>query len=207
MTQLSGGDDDLWARAQAEVDSTPPEPAHRRAARERYDRRLTRVTVVLGGTAVALLLLSPLVDPGDDASTWRLVTGLTVGVLGLLLAIGGTLARPFGSSPLASPLAWLSGRQRKELRRQVRAGDVVVPARLPLARLQARVMVGQHTDLLPQVDLMIVFVGLSIADDSGSRTVLTWLFVAAVGGAAFLQYRDARLARRFLAEHPAPDGT
>jgi len=81
MTQVSEDGGDLWARAQEVLDSTPPEQAHRQAARERYDRRLLRISAVLAGAALALGLITPLVDPGEDPSAWRVVTAVTVVVL------------------------------------------------------------------------------------------------------------------------------
>jgi MFS family permease len=202
VTQVSDEEGDLWARAEAEMHRTPPEPAHRQAARERYDRRLARFSVVLAGAAVALGLLTPLLDPGDDPATWRGVIGLAVVVLGLLLMLFGPLARPFGSRrELTRPLEWLSAKQRKELRQQVRSGDVV-PARRPLAQLQARAMIDRRVDGLPQVGLVIGFVGLWIWDHSWPRTVLTSLLVAVTAVMAIQQFRDERLARRFLEEHP-----
>ena len=205
MTQVSGDEQDLWARAQAALTSTPPEPAHRQAARRRYDRRLVRLSDGLAGTALALAFLTRLVNPGDGPSTWRVVTALTVGVLALLLMGVGPLARPFGPPPGFAPLAWLSGRQRKELARQVRTGDALL-ARLSLVRLQARAMVHRRVDRIPQVGLVTGFVGLAIWDHSWWRTLTSTLLVAGMVVVACIDRRDARLARRFLEEHPAPDG-
>jgi hypothetical protein len=202
MRRAADEDADLWARAEAALDSTPPEPAGRQAARERYDRLVAGVCVVLTGTAVALGFLLPLLESSGDRSTWRLVSGPTVVVLALLLMTVAPLARPSGSTrELTRPLEWLSGAQRQELKRQVRGGSAV-PTRRPLARLEARAMIDGRGDGLPLFGLGVAHVGFWIWD--ASRTILAAITVAAMAVLWFVQSRDARLARRFLEQHPDP---
>ena len=201
---LGGADLDTWALAMAALDRTSPEPPQQRAARERYDRRLLRVAVAFSGTVVVLALLMALLDPGDDRSTWRFVTGVTVAVLALLVLIGGPLARPGGATLQGvGHLDWLTLRQRMELRRQVRGGKAV-PDRLSLARRQARAMLDGRVAVLPQVGLAMAFVGSWMMKPTGYRAVVALFSVGAVAGLALHQRREERLARRFLAEHPEP---
>ena len=210
MTDVSQDEEERWARALAVLDSTPPEPAHRQAARERYDRRAARVAVVLAGTALALALIRFAVDPslddGEDAPTWRVVTGSCLGVAGGVLMLAGPLARPYGSQRgLRRPLASLSSVQRKVLQRQVRGRVPVERGWLPLARLQARVLLENRGPVLRQTGLTVCFVGFWTAHHDVPRTILTLLMVVGLALAVVVLRREERFARRFLAQHPAPD--
>jgi hypothetical protein len=86
---------------------------------------------------------------------------------------------------------------------QVRRRAALEREQLPLARRTALVLVEQRSTLLVQTGLAVSFLGLWIADRSIARTVLTLALLAAVTISTVRIHRDVRLARRFLAEHPA----
>ena len=204
-------DEDRWAEAQYVLDHTPRESPARQRARERYDRRMVTAALLLAGVAVGLALVllavDPPPDPGDDPPAWRAVTGLSLAGAGLLFMILAPLARPFGSRRgLIRPLGVLQRRQRKELQDQVRGRAPVVSERLDLARREAEFLLDQRATLVVQTGLLVSFVGMWIADRSLPRTLLTVAMIAVIAVAAVRFRRDERLARRFLAEHPLPDG-
>ena len=82
----------------------------------------------------------------------------------------------------------------------------MVPERIRLARHSAEELLGLRGPLVIQTGVLVIFLGLWIADRSPIRTVLTLLFVAVFAAAAVQAYRDAGRPRRFLVQHPTPDG-
>lgn len=155
-------DERRWVAAQALLDRSPTEAAHRREARERFDRRVLRIAVILVCAAVLLALVLLVVDPPperDDPTAWRVATGIAVAVLGLIL-MGARLARPYGSpSRSADPLNALSRRQRTELLAAVRGRAPAPPGKVPLIRREAEWAIEQRMTLLLQAGLATAYLG------------------------------------------------
>lgn len=198
-----------WAEADQVLARWQPEPAERRLTRERQDQRLFVASLRLVGLVLALalvlLVVDPPPDPGGEPPASRAVTGLSVSGAGLLfIIVTAALRVPRRRVPLAwsSPFRELTMRQRKELLQQVRGRSPVVPERIRLARYSAEEMLGRRGALVIQTGLVVIFLGMWIADRSLVRTVLTLLFVAVFTAAAVQSHRDAVRARRFLDEHP-----
>lgn len=212
MTAHTDEDEERWAEAEALLARWRPEPVDRRLARERQNQRVLTAGFVLAGVALALALVLLAVDPpphADDAPTWRVVTGLTVSVIGLVfLVVGAGFRVPARRAPLAwgRPLQALNRRQRRELLRQVRGRTPVVPERIPLARHVAETLLDQQSALHVQTSLLVSFIGLFIVGWSIVGTLYTVGMTAAVAAGAVQGHRDRRRLHRFLDAHPAPPG-
>ncbi len=198
-----------WAEARARLDRLPQVPPHRQAARLRHDRRAARLgaVLVLGTAALAVVLL--LVDPpwrgSGEPTTWRAVTGFTVGLGGAVLIAGARLARPYGRrASMPGPLQALDDGQRAALRDQVRGRAPVRPETVGLARLQADWMCEQRTAGALQEASAVVYLGFWTASWLWWAGLLAAVFLALAVTASVPARRDAASAERFLAEHPDP---
>lgn len=198
-------EDSRWAQALVVLGRMSPEPPHRPAARQRFDRRAARVAVAMAASAVLLVLASLVLDPPPDSVSdppaWRVVAGIAVAVLGLCL-FAVRWFRPYGSRPwIVRPLDELTRSQRKHLLEQVHGREPAVPERLPLARVQAESLLEQRWAVWGQTGLAIVFAGAWVIDRSIWRTLLTLAMVGATVVGVVVARREQRHARRFLEEH------
>jgi hypothetical protein len=209
VTSAANGDD--WARAQAVLDRLPPEAAERRARRVRLERRLTRLGVAVTAVAVGTLLVLLVVDrdsPPGDAPPWRVADGFAVQAIGLVLMIAVHVAHSGAvrhTRGWGRPMHWLSRREHKELVRQVRGKDPLVPEQLPLARHTAGMVLVQRPPLAAPSAFLLVVVGQYIAMPDTVRFLLAAAMAVAVVAAEVHVRRDVRRTQRFLAENqPAP---
>jgi hypothetical protein len=142
-----------------------------------------------------------------EVPTWRAVVGFSISGLGLLLMVVALGVQFRTMRPLSAwrgPLNVLTREQRKELLRQVRGLAPIEPERIPLGRHLAELLLLQRYAVLPQVGLMVNFVGLWIADPSSWRLGFTGFFAVLLAACGFLFRREGARMRRFLDQHPAP---
>ena len=178
-------------------------------------RILLVIGVVAVTTAVGLLVALLLIDRSalrSDAEvpTVQAILGLTLSGLGLIVMVVGLVLQFRGirrNRAWRSPMYVLARHQRKSLLAQVRGRAPVVEERLPLARHLAGLLTKQRVVAVGQGGLLVLWIGLSIAQPSEWR--LWFTVVIAVFGAlgAGLLVREARRAQRFLDAHPQPAGT
>jgi hypothetical protein len=203
-------DEDRWAEAQSLLDRTPTESAEERLRRW---RRL-RLSVVLGVSAASLVLALVVVllaGHGTAAETeppvWQQVAGLGVEVLALVVIVAGLVLQLKGNRRLrvwSNPMAALTRGQRKQLIADVRGGGAVEPARLPLARYMAELLVHQRTALTGQVGLVVLFAGQWVVSPTAWRLNMVALMFVIWSASMFFLRRDVGRARAFLDRHPDP---
>jgi hypothetical protein len=205
-------DDDRWVRAQSVLVRVPTESTQR-LLRGAGRRRLLLV-VSIGLAVPALALFTVLVLRPDSfgehvhVPTWRAAVGFSVAGLGLVLMVVTTVVQFRAMRPLNAwrgPMNVLTRAQRKELLRQVRGRAPVPPGRVPLARHLAELLLLQRFAVLPQVGLMVSFLGQWIADPTDFRLWFTAFFALALVVFGFLFRRESVRMRRFLATKPAPN--
>ena len=204
----SENDEDRWAEAQSLLDRTPTESA---AERLRRWRRL-RLSFVLGVSAASLVLalvVVLLVGHGTASETdppvWQQVAGLGVEALALVVIVAGLVLQLKGNRRLRvwnNPTVALTRQQRKQLIAAVRGAGPVDPARLPLARYMAELLVHQRTALTGQVGLVVLFAGQWIVSPTAWRLTMSALMFVMWSVSTFLLRRDVGRARAFLDRHP-----
>ena len=164
------------------------------------------VLALAGALLVAVLSADALVpDPGPSGG-WE-GAGLVVQSAGLAVMVGyGFVAWRTGLFRAAwwQPTAVLSWAQRRNLMAQVCGRAAVDPARLPLARAQARRLVLQRDQLLLLVGVLVQQLGRAIGGPTPSTVAFTALATVVLLAVAGLIWRQARRAERFLADHPDP---
>ncbi|MCZ2820111.1 hypothetical protein O2V63_07215 [Modestobacter sp. VKM Ac-2977] len=198
-------DDPRWAQALARAARAPSTSARPRLLTWSWVLALT-VLALAGALLVAVLSTDALVpDPGPSGG-WE-DAGLVVQGAGLAVMVGyGFVAWRTGLFQAAwwQPTAVLSWAQRRRLLAQVRGRAAVDPARLPLARAQARRLVLQRDQLLLLVGVLVQQLGRAIGDPTQSTVAFTALATVVLLAVAGLLWRQARRAERFLADHPDP---
>jgi hypothetical protein len=203
-------DEDRWAEAQSLLDRTPTESAEERLRRW---RRL-RLSFVIGLSAAGLVLALVVVllvghGAADEAEppVWQQVAGLGVEVLALVVIVAGLVLQLKGNRRLrvwSNPMAALTRGQRKQLIADVRGGGAVEPARLPLARYMAELLVHQRTALTGQVGMVVLFAGQWVVSPTAWRLNMVALMFVIWCASMFFLRRDVSRARAFLDRHPDP---
>jgi hypothetical protein len=207
-------DEARWAEAQSILDRAPTESAERRMRRSRRLMVLLVLGVVLATMALVSLLMVSVVDrgalePDRDPATWQRVLGLTLSTLGMVVALTAFVLQVRSHRRMGAwrnPLFPLESRQRKALLAQVRGRSAAVPARLPLARYLAQALSARRPLLLLNIGLLTSFIGQWLTLRTSFHLVLLGAMAVGVVITSVFFRRDSRLARRFLAEHPATDG-
>lgn len=171
------------------------------------------MTIIAIAAGVMLVLI---VEPGGgrrpdgEVSSTRETLGILCSVVGLVLILGTLVwlvrSGRFRSGWRQSVFA-LDGRQRREIRRQIRGRRPVVAEQLPVARAQARETIRQAPSLLMLPGLTLTTSGPALS----SGLPFQWFFAALVGVLAVVGVadgiRNARQAREFLAARPDRDTT
>jgi MFS family permease len=204
--------EDRWAEVQSLLDRTPTESAEERLRRW---RRL-RLSFVIGLSAAGLVLALVVVllvghGTADEAEppVWQQVAGLGVEVLALVVIVAGLVLQLKGNRRLrvwSNPMAALTRQQRRQLIVDVRGGGAVDPARLPLARYMAELLVHQRTALTGQVGLVVLCAGQWIVSPTTWRLTMTAVMFVIWSASMFFLRRDVGRARAFLDRHPDPAG-
>jgi hypothetical protein len=210
----SADDEVRWAEAQSILDRTPTESAE---VRLRRSRRL-RLGVIVGlalvlttAITVAFLLVSDpaRLRPERDPATPQVVLGFVLSVVALVVMLVGVVGQVRATRRMQayrSPLYVLNRAQRKQLVSEVRGRTAAVPEHVPLARHLAELLLLQRFAVSWQAAWLVSQAGLWIAQPATWRLWLVGLFLVAVVGSYLAGRRQAWAARRFLKEHPAPDG-
>lgn len=190
------------------------------AQRRARTRRLVIVTVVVVLTVISatigvLLARHTHGHPGqrhhrEQVALWHKVTGLTMSTAGLTVNLVGLVRwRRSGRWATAwrTPLLALTGRQRRDLLRQVRGQVPLDPDRLPfLTDLARRLRDNYQGPFGPQM-LIMAGAGLVLA---GNAVRIPWLlfflvpYMALYPAAVTTARRDSRRASTFLSQHPEP---
>jgi len=202
-------DEDRWAEALSLVDRTPTESAAERLRRWRRLRLSFVIGLSVAGLVLGLVVL--LVGHGMAATTdppvWQELSGIAVEALALVVIVAGLVLQLKGNRRLrvwSNPMAALTRRQRKQLIADVRGGGPVDPARLPLARYMAELLVHQRTALTGQVGLVVLFAGQWIVSPTAWRLTMSALMFVMWSVSTFFMRRDVGRARAFLDRHPDP---
>lgn len=164
------------------------------------------VLALAGVLLVAVLSTEALVPEPGPSGGWE-AAGLAVQGAGLAVMVGyGFVAWRTGLFQAAwwQPTAVLSRAQRRSLHAQVRGRAAVDPARLPLARAQARRLLLQRDQLLLLVGVLVQQLGRAIGDPTPSTVAFTAVATGVLLAVAGLMWRQGRRAARFLADHPDP---
>jgi hypothetical protein len=164
------------------------------------------VLALAGALLVAVLSTDALVPEPGPSGGWE-AAGLVVQGAGLAVMVGyGFVAWRTGLFQAAwwQPIAVLSWAQRRSLLAQVRGRAAADPARLSLARAQARRLLLQRDQLLLLVGVVVQQLGRAIGEPTPSTVVFTAVATVVLLAVAGLMWREARRAERFLADHPDP---
>ncbi|GAA2017701.1 hypothetical protein JL107_14235 [Nakamurella flavida] len=208
-------------RTRAALDLLSDQPGPRSEDLRRDGTRRTRLflwgslvpLVVVGGLGGVLLARA---DEragrwAHQPAPWQTTVGLIVAGLGVLIAVGGIMARAVSKRRHGAPPGWnspllaLTSRERRRLNKQVMGQALIDMRTLPLARLLAHTVRHARFAAWSQVGLTVMFLGQMLLNASpllwavfGIGAVMT-----AVGAVAGL--RHSALADRFLARHPSDD--
>lgn len=203
-------DEARWADAESLLDDAPTESAQLRLRRrERYEMLIVIGAVVLG---LAVFIGLGVVFHGSfgeqpaHVPVWQEVTGLVLMGIGLVVLIAALVVTTRSSRRVPawrSPLMVLTRAQRKDLLDQVRGRTPLDPRRIRLARLLALRQVVQGKALLTSLGLGIGFLGQWVLEPTGYRAALAVFLLLLLAVFGPLRTGRSRVARRFLAEHPA----
>ncbi|SDE86461.1 hypothetical protein SAMN05660485_01912 [Blastococcus fimeti] len=157
----------------------------------------------LVAVGIVALLVDWSADGSDDDPLWHSVTGLTLMLVGIVIAappafrfLRDVRLREQWSTPLLA----LDLAQRRELARQVSGRIPADPAHLPLARHLAESLVRQSPPPRMFLGLLILATGQLVSSPSWWSA----LTLAGFGLAAWGSRRGTRNARAFLDAHPEP---
>jgi hypothetical protein len=204
-------DEDRWAEAQSLLDRTTTEPAEQRIRRWRRLMVLLIVGIVLLGLAFGVAAVAWFDGQGggsDDGPLWREITGLVVSFVATVVLACAVVVQWRGNRrrmAWSSPLVALTRRQRKALWSEVRENGDVLPERLPLARHLAENVAGQRILVVLNCGILLLWTGQLISARSSWRLGLVVVYGAVTAVSLPWILRRERMARRFLADHPAPD--
>jgi protein-S-isoprenylcysteine O-methyltransferase Ste14 len=199
-------DEARWAEAREALAHGPREAMRRRLRRQRIVAASLAAVIVIVGL-LPLLWIERAEEPARTSiPDWRRWAGLVLLIAALAVIGLGMfwLLRAFRGR-WTSPLSALTRRQNRELVAMVWGTRPAEPAKVGLARHVAEVMLLRR----PLVALLsgggLVWVALILLDPSWWRLVLLVLLIALYARALLILRRNEQRARRFLAEHPAPD--
>lgn len=127
MSAAPQDDEARWAQAQSLLDRVPDESAEQRTRRVRRLRWLLVVALLVGTTALALVIAFVVIDrdalgTDEDVSTSRAVIGVVVGAVGVVIGAVGLVVQIRAMRRVRgwrSPLYVLTRRQRKQLLAQM----------------------------------------------------------------------------------------
>ena len=213
--EVDDGDEARWAEAESMLAGTTSAEAQRRGRRLR--NRL--LLIVLGAfvLSIALGFLVALIfgshhhqHRSADSTSWLHVAGLVASSCGLIVEIVALVkmvrSRQRGSA-WRSPMLVLTRRQRRSLVQQIRGKRPVDPARLALTRYVAERWEGQSPQIfLVFVGAAMIGVGNVLITPNGFHYGLAVYLAVLLVLMFVLWERQRRQARRFLEEHPAPEG-
>lgn len=183
-------------------------------ATERRGHHLRRRTWVL---AVSVLLLSFAIGAAVAAAgmrlptsaaeppAWRANLGLAISAIGILIAGIGVVqmvrAGMFSSSHLA-PVRSLSFRQRRQVGRWIRQGELVPDGSMPAAMATAQTMVRQRKAVPLWVGIALNAVGVSLQTPSPWKLTFMILSAACMAVVLLVSRHEGRQAQDWLDARP-----
>ena len=207
---LVDADEQRWAEARSVLDRRPTPQAHRRQRRQAATTWVVVVAVLVFAGAVSAFLASLIFpsspSPSAPVAGWRDDVGLAITAAGLLIETAGIIAivrSGLWGARWRAPVAVLTRRQRRSLTRQVLGKVPPVPQRLPLARDFAETLSSSRVLIVLYAGVALLPVGNAMGEASTTRMLWALVPAALVVLGGVITERQARLADRFLRQHPA----